>query len=451
MDIRKFTTKFSEIDETLNTQQREVVELVVHKLQNVFMTGPGGVGKSHTIRSLLETAKQERFVCCVTALTGTAAYELNCGASTLHRWAGIGTGRGNVNSLINRISKKNKKAFNRWVTTDILVIDEISMMDADLFEKLDVIGRQLRRKDLPFGGIVILASGDFYQLPPVVELGITRFAFESSYWFKVFKHNIELTHNYRQSGDSRYLKMLNQIRVGRIRKGTIKSLQKRIIDSTTELDSRDIKPTRLLPVKRKVNMINDNYFSLLKDVAVEYNMSENIPKPIDCGGIDQHIINEEYKLVKKANSSRIPAKFLSKVGAQVMCTVNYDPERGIVNGSRGVVVSNSEIGPRVHFHNGETVVFKPYTIKSEIIPEVFISGIPLIYAWAITIHKCQGSTLDLCIVDLGRDVFEAGQAYVALSRVRSLDGLYITNFDTGAFRLKGRVTRFYNRIRNKST
>ena len=134
-----------------------------------------------------------------------------------------------------------------------------------------------------------------------------------------------------------------------------------------------------------------------------------------------------------------------------MCTVNYDPELGIVNGSRGVIIKHDHAGPTVKFHNGENVTFRPHTIPSETIPGVSIRGIPLVYAWAITIHKCQGSTLDLCVVDLGRDVFEAGQAYVALSRVRSLDGLYITNFNLKSFRFKAVVSNFYKRIRSKST
>ncbi len=449
MDIRSFV-KHSEIDPTLNPQQRNVVELVVHKRENVFMTGPGGVGKSHTIRKILDNGKQDRYVCYATALTGTAAYELNCKASTLHRWGGIGTGNANVQSLIKKI-KRNKPAFNRWLTTDILVIDEISMMDADLFEKINIIAQELRKSPKFFGGITIVASGDFYQLPPVSKIGRARFPFESSIWFKVFKHNIELTHNYRQSGDSKYLNMLNQIRVGRIRKSTIKELEKRLIKDTSKLDENDVKPTRLLPIKKKVNEINSKYFDLLDSDSYSYNMEEHIPEPGDCGGFDRKSIREELNMLKKSNMSRIPISFESRIGAQVMCTVNYDPINGIVNGSRGVVVSNSIVGPTIKFHNGEVVKFKPYVVKSEIIPEINIKGIPLIYAWAITIHKCQGSTLDLCVIDLGKDVFEAGQAYVALSRVRSLNGLYITNLDTRAFRFKKRVTQFYKRIRSKTT
>ena len=245
--------------------------------------------------------------------------------------------------------------------------------------------------------------------------------------------------------------MLNQIRVGRIRKSTIKELEKRLIKDTSKLDENDVKPTRLLPIKKKVNEINSKYFDLLDSDSYSYNMEEHIPEPGDCGGFDRKSIREELNMLKKSNMSRIPISFESRIGAQVMCTVNYDPINGIVNGSRGVVVSNSIVGPTIKFHNGEVVKFKPYVVKSEIIPEINIKGIPLIYAWAITIHKCQGSTLDLCVIDLGKDVFEAGQAYVALSRVRSLNGLYITNLDTRAFRFKKRVTQFYKRIRSKTT
>ncbi len=449
MDIRKFINK-SEIDTSLNPQQREIVELVVRKRENVFITGPGGVGKSHTIRYIQQTAIKDSYSVAITALTGCAAYELKCGASTIHRWAGINTGTGSISTLINRIKRKNRKAFNRWKSTDILVIDEISMMDAELFEKLDTIGRELRNSIKPFGGITIVASGDFYQLPPVSTIGRTKFAFECELWFDVFKHNIELTLNYRQKGDDKLLKMLNQIRIGRIRKSTIKTLQTRIIHDTSYLDNGDIKPTRLLPKKRAVEDINKKYWNLLKGDVESYDMSSNIPKSFECGGFSEKCIYEEYLFLKKSNVSRINNTFDSKIGGQVMCTVNYNPELGIVNGSRGVIIKNNELGPTVKFYNGQIVNMIPFSIYSETIPEISICGIPLIYAWAITIHKCQGSTLDLCIIDLGKDVFEAGQAYVALSRVTNLDGLFLTNLDIKSFRFKGRVSRFYNRIRNKT-
>ena len=449
MDIRRFICK-STIDITLNPIQKSVVECVVHRGENVFMTGPGGVGKSHTIRRVKETATRDKYVCHVTALTGTAAYELNCKAYTLHRWAGIGTGSANIPSLLRKV-RANKSALKRWQTVDILVIDEISMMDAELFEKVDMIARDLRKNNKPFGDITILASGDFYQLPPVSEIGRARFCFESSLWFTTFTNNIELTHNYRQEGDGKFLDMLNQIRIGRIKKSTIKALETRIISNTSELDERDIKPTRLLPVKRTVNKINEKYFNLLHGDIISYSLECNTPLPIECGGFDKQSIHDELNLLKKSNNSRIPLVFNSRIGAQVMCTVNYDPELGIVNGSRGVIIKHDHAGPTVKFHNGENVTFRPHTIPSETIPGVSIRGIPLVYAWAITIHKCQGSTLDLCVVDLGRDVFEAGQAYVALSRVRSLDGLYITNFNLKSFRFKAVVSNFYKRIRSKST
>ena len=444
MDIRRFI-KQSEIDDSLNPQQKKVVKLAVHERQNVFMTGPGGVGKSHTIRNIITTGREGHYICYATALTGTAAQELKCGAFTIHRWAGIGTGEANLTTLIKRI-RKNKNALERWKSVDILIIDEISMMSAELFEKLDIIGQEIRKDSRHFGGIVVVASGDFYQLPPVSRIIKARFPFQISLWFDVFKHNIILKRNYRQSGDAKYLKMLNQIRVGRIKKSTFKALQERIIKDSGELDKREIKPTRLLSLKYKVNKINSKYFDALKSDIKLYDLIEMVPEPKESGGFDKRTIKEELTILKKTNSSRIASSFASRVGAQVMCSVNYNTELGIVNGSRGVIVKNDVEGPLVKFHNGEMIKFKPYFIKSDIIPELSIGGIPLIYAWAITIHKCQGATLDLCVVDLGKDVFEAGQAYVALSRVRNLDGLYITALDIRAFKFRNSVLRFYEKI-----
>jgi ATP-dependent DNA helicase PIF1 len=192
---------------------------------NIFITGPGGSGKSALIKQIYEDANLKKKVIHVTALTGCAAVLLNCKAKTLHSWAGIGLGNGTIDSLIKKIGN-NTSAKNTWKSTDILVIDEISMLSLKLFNLLNEIGKKIRKNNQkPFGGIQLIFSGDFFQLPPIGtqdDPESNQFCFESENWNIIFNPNcqIKLVKIFRQT-DEKYSSILNQIRIGRIKQKSI--------------------------------------------------------------------------------------------------------------------------------------------------------------------------------------------------------------------------------------
>ncbi|KAK4169424.1 PIF1-like helicase-domain-containing protein [Cladorrhinum sp. PSN259] len=210
----------------LSTEQRHVKSLVVDKGQSVFFTGPAGTGKSVLMRAIIQDLKKkytrdpERLA--VTASTGLAA--CNIGGITLHSFAGIGLGKEDVNTLVKKI-RRNPKAKSRWLKTKVLIVDEISMVDGDLFDKLSQIGRVIRNNGRPWGGIQLVITGDFFQLPPVPEGGKeAKFAFDAATWSNSIDHTIGLTEVFRQR-DPEFANMLNEMRLGRISEATVKNFE----------------------------------------------------------------------------------------------------------------------------------------------------------------------------------------------------------------------------------
>jgi ATP-dependent DNA helicase PIF1 len=203
---------------SLNKDQEAAFEAVKHG-DNIFLTGPAGAGKSYLIRHILEWAASERRKLAVTALTGCAALLLGFKAKTLHSWSGIGLGRESADVLAAMITKK-KTHKSRWTSTQILIIDEISMLTSELFEKLDIIGRILRKQDKPWGGLQLILCGDYFQLPPVIKglsgesLTAGRFAFESPKWSESKFVSVCLEKIERQT-DPVFQTILNECRMGR--------------------------------------------------------------------------------------------------------------------------------------------------------------------------------------------------------------------------------------------
>ena len=425
----------------LDIYQKKVFTLF-QQGHNIFMTGPAGTGKSHMIRLLKRYAETQDKNCQVTALTGCAAILLNCEAKTVHSWAGIGLGKGKLDLIIRRIRDQISLS-TRWYKTDILIIDEISMMSKQLFEILDYVGKQIRRNGKPFGGLQLVFSGDFFQLPPVCndsDSDSGKFCFESDLWKRTFQYNIELKTLYRQQEDLTFSKILNQIRIGRIKKSAVRLLKERIKD----YPETDIKPTIILPRKNTVNNINNREHVKLSSVgSKKYVLIIKQPKQatLDKYGISNSTLMNKINLFKQ--NSKCASQLEFKIGDQVMCICNLSDT--IINGSRGVVIKNNE-NPVVRFINGQEIEMGYHSWKHESIPDLEFKQIPLIYAWALTIHKCQGSTLDLCIMDIGNSIFECGQTYVALSRVKNLQGLYLKAFDHHRIFINSKVKDFYQKL-----
>jgi ATP-dependent DNA helicase PIF1 len=439
----------------LSDEQQLAYDKYIQK-KNIFITGPGGTGKSTLIKLIKEDANKSSINIQVCALTGCAAVLLQCKAKTLHSWASIGLGNGTIESILTRIVKK-KYAVCLWREIDILVIDEISMMSQKIFELLDAIGKKLRKNRNPFGGIQLIFSGDFYQLPPVGnkdEPDTSKFCFESELWFETFKleDHIQLKKIFRQNEEI-YQRILNEIREGKIRRSSnnllLENVNKKIPENIL------IKPTKLFPTRNKVDNINNNEMNNLNETEIEYNIKYHTNLDISEQELQQKAnytkeeIENELKYLK--SNLRCDEKLKIKIGAQVMCIVNIELDNGemICNGSQGIVIKIREDGlPVIKYKTGYEMPMEYYVWRSETIPGIGVSQIPLILAWALTIHKSQGSTLDIAEVDVGEGIFECGQTYVALSRVKSLEGLYLTSFDVTKVKINKKVQEFYKLLQS---
>jgi len=429
---------------SLTLEQRCAAEIPLGPdRKNVFITGSAGTGKSYLLKYLVEELKQQknhlnepkRVGIC--APTGVAAVIV--GGSTLHSFFGIGLGTGSVSNLLNKISKSSA-AKKRIDETDVLIIDECSMLSSDLLEKLDLVTREIRSngnfRESPFGGMQIIAFGDFFQLPPVYKDAGRRdrhwrpFCFDSPVWsdLGLSENVIELKEVQRQENEN-FVSLLNKVRVGEVQDSDIKELNSRcLVSDTNPLPIDGIVPTRLYVLNKDVDSEN------------ECRLAELNSEEIVCEAIDKWresmplgTLAAAKKKMKDSLSMEMPDEVRLKIGAQVMLTRNKDLDKKLVNGSRGVVERFVDDGegfsvPVVRFDCGlvtrispvESVRYNTDGGKGCLVR----MQVPLKLAWAITIHKSQGSTLTRALLDIS-SAFEYGQCYVALSRVKCLEGLWL--------------------------
>ena len=423
---------------------------------NIFITGPGGTGKSALIRMIYKNAMSKWKDIHVTALTGCASILLNCKAKTLHSWAGIGLGQGTTEYYILKI-KKNKFLKAIWKETKVLVVDEVSMLSLKLFDMLNAIGKAVRGNQKPFGGIQLIFSGDFYQLPPVGdkdEPDTQRFCFESDDWNSVFHRDnqIEFKKIFRQT-DEIYSTILNQIREGKIKRKSNDLLLQYVGREMAE--NLVAEPTKLFPTKNKVEQINIIRMSALHGEEKEFKI--RYIKDLEMTKSEKETRRQfteqdiQIELDFLAGNLMCEKEIKLKVGSQVMCIINIKSETGdilICNGSQGIITEFCELTscPKVKYNNGIQMLMTRHVWASDKIPGIGVSQIPLILSWALTIHKSQGATLDAAEIDVGSGIFECGQTYVALSRVKSLEGLYLTSFDAKRIRINKKVKEYYESL-----
>ena len=325
---------------------------------NVFITGPGGTGKTALIKYIQKDATRKGRNIQVCALTGCAAVLLECKAKTLHSWAGIGLGSGSVEQLTTKIMK-NRFLKSNWKSVDILVVDEVSMMSQKLFELLDQIGKIVRKNSRPFGGIQLIFSGDFYQLPPVGnndEPETMRFCFESPLWFDTFQleNHVQLTKIFRQT-DPMYQKILNQIREGRLKRSSNDALLLRVGLSSDELM---IRPTKLFPTRYKVDNVNTTEMNKLTTDELVFDMKYRTDLEMTSTELlrRRQFTKEQIQteLLYLKGNLRCDENIKMKIGSQVMCIVNIELDNGgmICNGSQGILIRLSEQGlPVIRFKN----------------------------------------------------------------------------------------------------
>lgn len=461
---------------TLSPEQNAVLNKVKAG-KSVFFTGSAGTGKSVLLREIIQfSGGSASSTLGITASTGIAA--VNIGGVTLHSWAGIGIGNETAKNVVGKFfgqAQLFSNVIHRWQSVKTLIIDEISMIDGELFDKLEYMARGLRHSEKPFGGIQLILCGDFCQLPPVGgrdakgQVVTPAFAFDAQTWSDCVGPPITLTRVFRQK-DQTFVDMLNEMRFGRMNRlttETFKSLSRRVVYTD------GIEPTELFSTRAEVDRANLSRLRQLPGECFSYEAA-------DSAGVDANGVR-----VTQVQMDRILKRFVApqsiqlKVGAQVMLIKNLIQGQ-LVNGSVGQVTKFVSLGaarlqdipvatiegqevksrfqndailwPIVRFIGGREMIIVPQDFTAnnpngEV--EAQRTQIPLILAWALSVHKSQGQTLERVKVDLGR-TFEKGQAYVAISRATTMEQLQVINFDAAKVLAHPRVLEWYHQTQSSS-
>lgn len=393
---------------------------------NIFLTGEPGAGKTHTINRFKEWLENQGKSYAVTASTGIAATHIN--GQTIHSWSGIRI-KSNLTSRQIETILSDEYTYARLLKTDVLIVDEVSMLDAQFIDDLDLVLKAARTNE-PFGGIQIVFVGDFFQLPPVVKDRKMHFAFEAKSWAAAHLSVCYLHEQHRQS-DAAFLDILASMR-----KGEVTETHKEILRHCMERNVVTPK-TRLFTHNADVDALNAMMLGRIESATKVFKMrNSGIP----------------YLVGKLKENCLSPEQLELKIGATVMFTRN-NFEDGYVNGTLGEVIGYTHDGwPQVEAKSGRVFVAKPAEWKFEEhgLEKARITQVPLKLAWALTVHKSQGMSLDEAIIDLSK-TFEYGQGYVAISRVRSLAGLVLEGMNDKVFEMHPRVIEFDKELRALSS
>ncbi len=408
--------------------QQEALDIL--KLgHNVYLTGSAGSGKTYVLNQYINYLRERDIEVGITASTGIAATHMN--GVTIHSWCSTGI-RGHMSDEEIEALQEKQYLWNRFKKTKVLIIDEVSMLNADHLDLIERVCRSFKRNDEPFGGIQVVLCGDFFQLPPISRDGSeTHFVFHSSTWRDMDLKVCYLHEQFRQS-DSVFTKILNQIRANEIDDELIEILKSR---QGAKLKA-DITPTKLFTHNMDVDALNLRALEGISGATKVFSMKSRG---------NPHLV----ETLKK--SCLAPEQLGLKPGAQVMFVKN-NFEVGYVNGTLGTVVNFEKDGtPIVRTIHGKIINATPveWSIEEDGKVKAEIMQIPLRLAWAITVHKSQGMSLDAAEVDLSKS-FVAGQGYVALSRVRTLDGLSLSGFNNMALMIDENVYEFDKDLKRRS-
>lgn len=431
--LSEYLDSFSFFDYDLSSEQKVAFEKFKNN-ENLLLLGAGGTGKSVLIelfQKYINTNFKNKYI-YLTATTGIASYNIN--GMTIHSFMGFGNGEQELDRLVIKI-KKNKEALHRILRTDILIIDEISMLSSELFEKINIILKYFRKSQELFGGMQIILSGDFLQLEPVFSSKniSKKLLYENRQFKRSFDKNntIILKHNYRQNLDNEYSDILNRIRLGDHSQEDISFLVN--LKSNIFLDN----PIELVSSNKIASEINqkklkqiDSKEHVFKKIVIKNdcpNLAESLTKQFDKFGL------HEIKLKKNC---------------KVLLIKNIDVQNGLVNGASGIVLDIGSSYVKVKFDNGITydINYTEWLIDDPINNiKVCFSQIPLILAYAITIHKSQSLTLTSASLDL-KDCFCNHQVYVALSRIVDSKSVYIKSFDEKKILVNQKTLKYMNSI-----
>ncbi|MEO5646039.1 MAG: AAA family ATPase [Candidatus Paceibacterota bacterium] len=389
---------------------------------SVFLTGEPGAGKTFTINAFVSYLKEHGIEPAITASTGIAATHIQ--GQTIHSWSGIGIRKTLSPYDLDKLST-TEYLVRRINKTKVLIIDEVSMIDGFTLDLVDAVCKTIKQSPEPFGGIQVVLVGDFFQLPPISRYGdVVPFAFEARVWKEMKPLVCYLTEQHRQS-DETFLHLLSAIRRNERMDDHMIHLEQRLISDSDSFDDTE-NMTRLYAHNADVDAINTAALNAIDGPTNTYTMfskgSESLVASLKKGCLS-------------------PERLDLKIGVAVMCTKN-NMQKGYVNGTTGTVM-RFETGtkyPIIQTKNREEITIEPmdWTIEEDGKVKATIGQIPLRLAWAITIHKSQGLSLDNAMMDL-RQVFEFGQGYVALSRVRTLSGLYLAGWNAQTFQVHPRI------------
>jgi ATP-dependent DNA helicase PIF1 len=409
----------------LNFEQKSALKSF-QEGNSIFLTGPAGTGKSVTLRKMIEHCEMEGNAFGVTATTGSAAFLI--GGKTIHSYLGIGLAKDSAKDIFEYTRRNRPHTVKRIRALKVLIIDEISMLDIELFDKVSEYLKLARYNSKPFGGLQLVLTGDFCQLEPVAG----DYCFKSEIWEKLNLDTIYLNKMVRQDGDKKFQKMLMQLRYGKCTDKTFESLSKLKDNKITT-----IIPTVLYPKNYDVDKINKSEYKKIID-----------------SGAEKKVYEVQFPTVKKNkdksttwfNTLDIPESIELCVGSQVVVLANIDQEKGIVNGTRGCVTELKNKSVMIKRVNGSLFEIEYHKNVSIEDKDIFICHMPLKLAYALTIHKSQGMTLDAVEIDIGNNIFAAGQAYTALSRAQNLKSVCIKSISKKSFITKDSVLEFYKKI-----
>jgi ATP-dependent DNA helicase PIF1 len=422
----------------LSNGQQKVIDLLVAR-KNMFITGGAGSGKSFIVQKIGEQLKADKRTFALTASTGVSA--LTIGGRTLHSFAGLQLAKDDREMLLIR-TMRDKKLTMQWKALDVLIVDEVSMIDISFIEKLEFVVRNVRGRRLkPFGGLQVILVGDFLQLPPI-DTGPNgeEFLFESKVWTKLNLNIIHLVKIFRQK-DEIFQKILANIRKGKITRKTVN-----ILTDLNKDKEFEFYPTKLFATNREVDEVNYQELEKINEPEFSYTSSSEFHP----NKFKKPTPNDKKNIKKILNGMRknCPAEetVLLKVGSQVMLLIN-DHNQKLFNGSRGEIVSfDFNKDPVIRFSNITTTISRHcWNVRVKGLGTCSYTQMPIRLAWACSIHKSQSLSIDYLEVDIKR-VFENSQAYVALSRATSLEGLRIINFDPSKIFVHSKVIKFYKSI-----
>ncbi|MBL4898344.1 MAG: AAA family ATPase [Colwellia sp.] len=434
----------------LSPKQLSVIERILNK-ENIFLSGSAGTGKSLVLTTLIEHLESLDWNIAITAPTGVAA--INIGGKTLHAQLGLGLAKENLRTLIKKAGRPHVRS--KWENINLLIIDEISMVHPEFFDNINMILRALFNPLRPFGGIQVLFCGDFFQLPPVnpkvpslktedVERPI-EFCFQTAVWQEIFGEggNIILTDIFRQQ-DNEFAGLLTRVRTGDHTENDMEILRSRVDIDLDEVDG--IRPTIMYSLKADVEA--ENMIELRQIKKPKFKFDSQMTREYDNPMATTTRYKKEFIKTEKTVNQHLPVEetLFLKEEAQVMLCFNMDFDAELINGSRGIVTGFSEGNlPIVRFLNGEvrTIGFNNWETTVRGLGKIIYTQIPLRCCWACTTHKLQGSSLDLVEVALDSTIFAYGQAYVALSRIRSLEGLKLIDFEESCILTHPDVKEFY--------